>query len=305
VYALDHGTRRRLTARFGAPVEPWLDEMPSVLAELAQRWSLELGATIPLGSMSVVLRCRTVKGGGAVLKVSFDRNRLAREAAALRRWPTPHVPSVLAADEGVGALLLEAIEPGTPLAESDAYPEPQRVAELLTALYESGRPDSAYPPLAARVAYLFDSGTKPYERRPELVEVVPPELYERGRLLAMRLAQEVSPTRLLHGDLNPGNVLDGGRRGLVAIDPAPCLGDDLAFEAVDIVYWQATRVDDVGARCEELAPLIGASAARLRDWCISFAAMGALEAAEGGIGPPERIDALIELAGRSVGAASG
>jgi streptomycin 6-kinase len=74
--------------------------------------------------------------------------------------------------------------------------------------------------------YLFDAWASPRQLHPELVELVPPELFERGRRLATRLADQASPTVLLHGDLNPGNILHGGRqRGLVAIDPAPCLGD--------------------------------------------------------------------------------
>ena len=64
-------------------------------------------------------------------------------------------------------------------------------------LYSAGVPDPNYPSLAHRVAYLFDSGTTPYKRRPELVDVVPPELYERGRWLATRLAESASPTREL------------------------------------------------------------------------------------------------------------
>jgi len=171
-----------------------------------------------------------------VLKVSPDRARLANEAAALDRWTTVHTPSVLAVDEGVGALLIEAIEPGTPLIESRIYPEVETAADLLTSLHQNGVPDPSYPPLEHHVAYLFDSGTRPYERRPELVELVPPALYERGRQLATRLAERVPPTALLHGDLTPSNVLDGGaQRGLVAVDPAPCLGDDVAFEAVDLL----------------------------------------------------------------------
>jgi hypothetical protein len=27
--------------------------------------------------------------------------------------------------------------------------------------------------------------------------------------------------------------------GLVTIDPFPCLGDDLAFEAIDLLLWRA------------------------------------------------------------------
>jgi streptomycin 6-kinase len=42
---------------------------------------------------------------------------------------------------------------------------------------------------------------------------------------------------VLHGDLTPSNILDGGaERGLVAMDPAPCLGD-AAFDAVDLILW--------------------------------------------------------------------
>jgi streptomycin 6-kinase len=127
--------------------------------------------------------------------------------------------------------------------------------------------------------------------------VVAPELYERGRQLAIRLVERVSPTALLHGDLTPNNILDGGNeRGLVAIDPAPCLGDDLAFEAVDLLLWQAGDVDVVAARAQQLAPAIGVEASRLLDWCTAFAAMVALELAEAPNTSRERIEAALSLA---------
>ncbi len=231
--------------------------------------------------MSVVIRCGLPDGRPAVLKVSPDRVRLANEAAALDRWTTVHTPSVLAVDEGVGALLIEAIEPGTPLVESLVYPDVETEANLLTSLHANGVPDPSYPPLEHRVAYLFNSGASPYQRHPELLELIPPELYERGRQLATRLAKSVPPTALLHGDLTPGNILDGGaQRGLVAIDPAPCLGDDLALEAIDLLLWQADDVDTIAARAKLLAPAIGADTSHLFEWCTAFAAMTALELAE-------------------------
>jgi streptomycin 6-kinase len=258
---------------------------------------VEFDSLIPRGSMSVVIRCRMTDGRPAVLKVSPDRTRLANEAAALDRWATVHTPSVLAVDGSVGALLIEAIEPGTPLADSPTYPDTESVAELLTALHTTGVPDPSYPSLAHHIEYLFNSGTKPYKRRPELVDVVPPVLYERGRQLATRLVEPVSPTALLHGDLTPVNILDGGnQRGLVAIDPAPCLGDDLAYEAIDLLLWQADDADLIAARAEELAPAIDVDARRLLDWCIACAGMVALELAEAPNTPPERIEALLTLA---------
>ena len=119
---LDAGARQRLTARFGNQVASWFDELPGVLSALAQRWRFELGPPIPRGSMSVVCRCRLADGRGAVLKASPDRARLAYEAAALEGWHTVHTPAVLELDEQLGALLLEAIEPGTPLVVTSCAP---------------------------------------------------------------------------------------------------------------------------------------------------------------------------------------
>jgi streptomycin 6-kinase len=147
------------------------------------------------------------------------------------------------------------------------------------------------------VAYLFDAGTNPYERNPELIELVPPELYERGRRFAIRLAGSAPPTALLHGDLTPSNILDGGpQRGLVAIDPAPCLGDDVAFEAIDLLLWQADDVETIEARADLLARAIGADTDHLLEWCAACAAMIALEVAESPDAPPDRVQAYLALA---------
>jgi streptomycin 6-kinase len=297
---IDDAARERLTKRFGAEIGSWLDELPAVLGALAHRWHVEWDSPIPRGSMSVVIRCAMPDGRPAVLKVSPDRTRLANEAAALGRWTTVHTPSVLAVDESVGALLIEAIEPGTPLVESPIYPDMETTAELLISLHADGVPDPSYPPLAHRVAYLFNSGSSPYERHPELLELIPPALYERGRRLATRLAERVPPTALLHGDLTPSNILDGGaRRGLVAIDPAPCLGDDLAFDAIDLLLWQADDVDTIWARAKVLAPVIGDYANHLLEWCTAFAAMTALELAESPGASPDRVQTYLALAAQA------
>src|SRR5947209_14590625 len=81
------------------------------------------------------------------------------------------------------------------------------VARLLTALHTAGLPDRSYPPLKRRVAYLFESWARHRTRQPELVEVVSPDLFERGQQLASSLAGRTSPAALLHGDLTPVSVL--------------------------------------------------------------------------------------------------
>lgn len=275
----------------------WFDELPSLLRTLVEQWGIELGSPIPRGSVSVVIRCRSRDGRRAVLKVSPDRARIAGEAAALESWATPHTPAVLAVDEWLGALLIEAIEPGTPLDQATVYRSLDSVAELMNSLHRN--PERSHPPLEQRVAYLFDASTKLYAEHPELAERVPPEQYERCRRLAMRLAADATPNVLLHGDLTPSNILDGGaQRGLVAIDPAPCVGDP-AFDAVDLVFWRADDTETVETRSGELAVLIGAPPDRLLAWCTAFAPMVALELATSPEVPGERVDAFAAVSARA------
>lgn len=293
---VDEAVRQKLISRFGSEVESWFDTLPDVLAALAATWRIDLGAPIPRGSMSVVLRCRTEDHRPAVLKISPDRARIATETRSLRQWNTDRTPTVLAADEHAGALLMEAIEPGTPLAVSGRHPKIEEVGDLLTSVHATGDVRRSYPTVADRCRHLFVSGAKPYERQRRLTDIVPPALYERGRRLAEQLAEDGLPAVLLHGDLTPSNLLDGGgERGLVAIDPAPCVGD-AAFDAVDLLLWQAEDVETIEARAERLAAATGYSADRLLAWCTAYAGMVALELAESPDASPTGLEALTKLA---------
>ena len=95
-------------------------------------------------------------------------------------------------------------------------------------------------------------------------------------------------------------MLDGGdRRGLVAIDPAPCLGDP-AYDAIDLLVWQAGDITTIEARAAVLATAIGVDEARLLDWCAAFAGMFALNLAGPGQGHAdiwrERAEPFLRLA---------
>src|SRR5205085_7509555 len=135
---------------------------------LRERWSLDIESVLPKGSMSVVLRCRTAQGERAMLKICPDRERVATEIAGLARWSTPHIPTVLRADPSMGALLMEEIEPGTPLLESGTYPAVSEVAELLSALHAGSTRGLAFPSVRERVAYLFAAWAR--ERRSDPAE---------------------------------------------------------------------------------------------------------------------------------------
>jgi streptomycin 6-kinase len=292
---LDPASRQRLVDRFGVEVETWFDELPAVLAMVSDRWLIQRRQQIPRGSVSIVFRCHIADGRETVLKVSPDRVRLASEAAALKAWQTVHVPDVIRFDEDLGAMLIDAVEPGTPLEMSSEYPSIEAIGELIGALH-GGTRDPSFPKVERRVESLFESSHRLYRRHPEAAVVISPERYQQGRTLAERLARVESRDVLLHGDLTPSNILFGGEeRGLVAIDPAPCIGD-AAFDAVDLVLWRAHSLTTIEERAERLAVLMELDASAILSWCVAFAGMNALELATTPGTPPEQVDALVMLA---------
>jgi streptomycin 6-kinase len=98
---------------------------------------------------------------------------------------------------------------------------------------------------------------------------------------------------LLHGDLHLGNVLDGGARGLIAIDPKACLGDP-CFDAVDYVVAGAGH-EGIEARCQRVATACGLDGDRLYSWSRVIAPMAAIAYLTYG-GPEPVIDELLALA---------
>jgi streptomycin 6-kinase len=291
--------RQRLVRRFGDGVGPWMDELPDRLLLLSERWNLEYDSVLPRGSMSVVLLCRTAQGQRAILKICPDLQRVAFEIAALTHWSTPHAPTVLQLDSSIGALLMEEIQPGTPLMDSGTFPALNDVAEVLAALHTPGPSGLDFPSLAHRVIYLFAAWERERRSDPMGVALVPQELFDRGRRLALWLAEEPSPTALLHGDFTPVNLLDGGEgRGLIAIDPCPTLGDP-AFDAIDLILWQADDLDTISRRAQTLGRAMGLDPTRLLNWCIAFGGMTAADL--GGTGqraepPGDRRSARVNVA---------
>ena len=291
-------TRGRLLARFGARVQLWWERLPGAIAELATRWELVVGDAVGRGNTSLVVRCRRADGRPAVLKLTPEGELVAAEASTLRRWASSgRVPLLWGDDAALGALLLEAIPSETSIAERHAAVALDDVATLIGELHRSGAPVLAdgVVPLAARVEFIFQHWIARHGRRGEgVTRAVPVERLRRGHKLARELAADAAEPVLLHGDLHPGNVLDGGPvRGLVAIDPRPCVGDP-AVDAVDWVFW---AVDDLSAwepHSRDLAVALGLDHQRLWAWCAAFAAMLAASKAARGASA-EQVAALLAL----------
>ncbi|MFF4592036.1 phosphotransferase [Amycolatopsis sp. NPDC001319] len=281
--SLDATARARLVDRFGAGVGPWCDALPELVTRLAQRWTLTVREARP-GNTGRTLLCDS-PDGPRVLKLCPDPAIARAEATALQAWAgLPRVVQLLDTDLAAGAILLEGLVPGTPLTGADV--PWNQVRDLLGQLHGVGA-DGPFPTQLERVHAMFDLAERRL-RGSTAQAHLPMHVLRTGRTRAETLAT-TGPVALVHGDLHPGNVLDAGpARGLVAIDPRPCIGDP----ALDSVDWAFLPLADGGALDDGLAEL--PDPGRTRAWCVALAplvAMGPLRRT----GPTPFTDAVLAL----------
>ncbi|MGZ3145105.1 aminoglycoside phosphotransferase family protein [Lentzea chajnantorensis] len=268
-------------------------DLDRTTAHLATRWNLTLGPPFDGGSSATVVRCRWSDGTPAVLKVSEDRSLIAAQAAALALFaPSGKVPAVLAADEEAGALVLEEVLPGTLAEDLPAYALPALWADLLAGLHATDPPAHPLGTLRARCEEAFARiGRRLHD--PVVAARIGPMEWARAMQQCARLLDTTGTTVVLHGDLHPGNALDGGpARGLVAVDPKACLGDP-CFDAVDLVLTGAGR-EGVTARCAAVAGACGLDGDRLFAWARTFAPFSVVAHVANG-GPEPVVDELVQL----------
>jgi streptomycin 6-kinase len=283
----------RLADRFGPDVAGWLAEVPAVAARLASRWGLALGDVFDSGASSVVMRGQWHDGTRVVLKLSPDRTLLIRQVDMLRLFASSgRVPAVLATDAESGATVLEEVVPGTAAEDLPPASLPQLWGGLLTALHTVPPPAQWPWDLRGRCEEAFARiGRKLSE--PAVAARIDQAAWQRSMRRCETLLDTQTTVVLLHGDLHPGNALDGGpARGLVAVDPKACIGDP-CFDAVDLVMAGAGH-DGVEARCQSVAGACGLDGDRLFAWSRVIAPMFVVAHLAHG-GPEPVIDELLAV----------
>lgn len=245
---VEEGFRGFVARTFGDEGREWIARLPSVQAELAERWRLVLGPELRGGLLSSVRTVALEDGGGAILKIGFSR-RTHDEIEALRAWQGGGAPLLLAADTERRAMLLERVEPGSHLAEASA----EAVGTVLRQLHIPPHPGlPALTELAReRIANALRDGRAPEQK------------VTWALAKADQLDRDAPAPVLLHGDFDERNLLVCSRRGLCAIDPLPCAGDP----AYDAAYWvHGNRRPGRRARLDAVVAATGLDRDRVRDW---------------------------------------
>ncbi len=293
---VDDRQRRRLERRFGSHVGEWLTELPGIVARIASEWGLTVEGPAPHGRTSVVVCVVRPDGDRAVLKLSPDTGLAASEARVLRMWEASgRVPRVWEVDDARGAILMEWID-GDTVVEGGQVPPMETVGALISQLHSVEVPRRELlelRPLTSRVQFIFDLWNRERAEGPA-AEVVSASAMHQGFCRARDLANGTVDVVPVHGDLHPGNVIDGGRRGLVAVDPRACLGD-AAVDAVDWALWKATSLPEVVQRVDVLSGALGVDGDRMMAWARAFAPCLAVAKANRGHGGTDEFDVLMEL----------
>ena len=273
--------RRRIGEAFGAEGAAWLDGLPALVEAAAHRWDLELGRAFSASYGYVAGATRRVDGAPVVLKLA-PPGALAREAAALAHLNGPGCVRLLGA--AGGALLLERVVPGTPLAalvpaSDDAAT--RAACGVIRALHDRPPPD----PAAGWDAAAGGARTLARHRDAGRRGPVPAGLVDRALGLYTDLLASAAPPVVLHGDLHHGNVLRGGD-GWVAVDPKGVLGEP-AYEAGALLrnpYPVLSTLPDArrltARRLDLLADELGHARERVQAWGFAQAVLAAVWSAE-------------------------
>jgi streptomycin 6-kinase len=252
-----HPELRRAVAELGAPARRWLEDLPTLLDRTVEAWGLTLhGPLASQGDTSRVVAVTTAAGGEAVLKLLVPHDEARGEADALAAWDGDGAARLLDRSEDGFTLLLERCRPGDDLWSVPRDDRLDVVATLLPRLWAAPVPPSA-PPLrdtALRWAREAPTGAAAHGQPSDVADDV--------RRWVDELTADATRPVLLHGDLHPGNVLDAGSRGWVAIDPKPWVGDP-AFDLAQLLFNEldGAHTEDRGAVPADRDAVVG-----LRAW---------------------------------------
>ena len=230
------GFARAMVEMFGDDGRRWLAELPGLLNEYAERWSLQLHPPFPQLSYNYLAPVTRPGGATAVLKIGYPRPELNREMAALRLYNGRGMVRLLVADPEQGAMLLERLHPGQMLVELPDDAAASRIAaNLMPQLWRPLPDDHAFTPVADWAEGLgdlrreFAGGCGPF----------PPQLVDLAERLFAELFASAAPPVLLHGDLHHYNILSAERQPWLAIDPKGVVGEP----AYEIGAWLRNPLD--------------------------------------------------------------
>ena len=206
----------------------WLeDQLPGILTECRQRWSLNLGSPFPNLSYNFVVPATSQDGLELVLKVGILKDgqpdkELVTEHDALQHFDGVGMVRLIDADLSLGVLLLERLIPGQTLRSLPDGDKAVRIAaEVMKDLWKPAPDYYQFPSIQdwskgfQRLKMFYEDCYGPF----------PKKLVDNAKSIYREQATGNKRPVVLHGDLHHDNILSASRRPWLGIDPKGVTGE--------------------------------------------------------------------------------
>jgi streptomycin 6-kinase len=261
---------------------PWLGEIREVVRICGDRWRLAIGGPLPQLFFNYLAAARREDGTEVVLKICPGDWEFESEVDALRLYDGRGAVRLLDADESLGAMLLERVNPGHAIRDLDDDDRATTIACEVMKTYWRPPPESHRFRDLAYWATAFPRHREEYGGPGPLS----PALLERGEAIWAALLAGSRESVVLHGDLNYGNVLSSERDGWLAIDPKGVLGEPVFDTAIllhdpsDRILAQPNPRRFLARRVDVIVDATGFDRRLVIDWGFAYAVLSSVWSAE-------------------------
>lgn len=218
--------QQRVLGTFGQVGQRWLDQFPELAMTYVKRWKIRrVLPPFPVHSYSFVAPVEQEDGSPAVLKIGVPSRELRCQVDHLRLCQGQGLVRLLDADRDACAMLMEQVFPGDTLEQHVADDEMMTgiAVETMRKLWQPAPENNEFQSVQEWSADLqklrahFGGSTGP----------LPAHLVDRAEgLFRDLMAANPGGEVMIHGDVNPGNILLGSH-GWQVIDPKGVVGDPL------------------------------------------------------------------------------
>jgi streptomycin 6-kinase len=247
------------------PFQPWLD-----------RWRLTPDGAAFTTKFGSRLMPVVSDGAPAMLKVASGEEE--RQGAALMAWYGGLGAARVLAHEGE-AILLERAMGTRSLAEMALVGADDAATRIICdTIAELHAPRDAPPPATLVPLPVWFRQLAPAARRHG-------GTFVKAAAAGRELLAAPRDVVVLHGDVHHGNILDGGPRGWLAIDPKGLIGER-GFDYANLFRNPAADIALTPGRMRRQAEIVAESAGldltRLLTWILAYAGLGAAWSLESG-----------------------
>jgi streptomycin 6-kinase len=270
----------------------WLSNIPDIITEYEQRWSVKVQAPCSLNYNYVALAERA-DGTLAVLKIGFPKDReFQTEINALEVFDGKGINRLLEADREKAVILIERVVPGEPLSALIDDDEATRL--IVSAMKKLHRP---LPENHNFITPLEWSNAIPElrEKCKGSTEPLPAYLVDAAETLFEELIASSADPVLVHGDLHHDNILHSYTKGWVVIDPKGVAAEP-AYEVAAMIRNPYEKLKSISnlqplldRRLTILADELGIDRPRLHQWCLAQTVLSAVWSVGGPEGPEHAI----------------